>query len=48
MSKETTEQSGGQDGVELLESKTYFDEKYQKNCLYQHKIYYVGGYVKKV
>ena len=44
MSKEATEQSGGTDGVELLETYKYFDKKAQKEGVYEHKLYHVGGF----
>jgi hypothetical protein len=45
MSKEASEQSGGKDGVELKEMKTYFDEKAKVEGVYTHKVYYIGGYL---
>ena len=43
MSKEATDASGGHDGVELLETKPYFDERTQSEGTYEHKVYHVGG-----
>jgi len=45
MSKEASEQSGGKDGVELKEMKTYFDEKVKVEGIYTYKVYYIGGYL---
>ncbi len=45
MSKEATEQSGGTDGVELVETKSYYDERTRTEGVYTFRIYYIGGYV---